>query len=461
MVPPRPNGLFTQKIHLLQSKKTFFYRINDFFSLFFFQITIFYAKERCEMLKTLVRKYNSTRLDVRIGIAIVIGSLLGIFLPGQRWISEIGILFVGAMKGIAPVLVFILILNALSSGKASLDRRTGKVIAFYLASTVLASLAAISASFLFPQRINLAQSATSTATLPSGIGDVLNNLLIRAVSNPFEAITEANYIGILVWAIVFGLAIKIHAGDSTKELLKDASNAVTAIVHWIINLAPFGIMSLLFTSISTNGLVIFKTYGVLVALIAGTMFFTIFVISPAVVGFALRKDPYPLVIHCIKESGLTALFTRSSAANIPVNMDLCERLKLDREFYSVSIPLGATINMNGAAITIAIMTLAAANTLGISVDFLTVLTLCVITTIGACGASGIAGGSLFLIPMSCSFLGISNDVAMQVVAVGFIIGVIQDSLETALNSSTDVMYTAAAEYSEWIAEGKPLPRRFK
>ena len=419
------------------------------------------AKSRTAMFKKVVRIYNNTRLDIRIGIAIVIGSLLGFFLPGQTWISEIGILFVGAMKGIAPVLVFILILNALASGKTSLDRRTGKVIGFYLASTVLASITAIAASFLFPQNMNLVQSASATAHLPSGIGDVLNNLLIRAVSNPFEAITQANYIGILVWAIVFGIAIKIHAGDETKNILKDAAKAVTAIVRWIINLAPFGIMSLLFTSISTNGIGIFKTYGALIALIAGSMFFTVFVIAPAVVSFALRRDPYPLVIHCIKESGLTAFFTRSSAANIPVNMELCERLKLDREFYSVSIPLGATINMNGAAITIAIMTLAAAHTMGVSVDFPTAITLCIVSTIGACGASGIAGGSLFLIPMSCSFLGISNDVAMQVVGVGFIIGVIQDSLETALNSSTDVMYTAAAEYGEWISEGKPLPRRFK
>ena len=413
------------------------------------------------MLKNLISKYNNIRFDVRIGIAIVIGTLLGIFLPGQVWISEIGILFVGAMKGIAPVLVFILILNALASGKTSLDRRTGKVILFYLASTVLASLTAICASFLFPQKMNLAQEASSTAILPSGIGDVLNNLLIRAVSNPFEAITQANYIGILVWAIVFGLAIKIHAGESTKTLLQDASAAVTAIVRWIINLAPFGIASLLFTSISTNGVAIFKTYGVLIALIAGSMVFTILIIAPMVVGLALKRDPYPLVLHCIKESGLTALFTRSSAANIPVNMELCERLKLDREFYSVSIPLGATINMNGAAITIAIMTLAAAHTMGVEVDLLTAITLCIVSTIGACGASGIAGGSLFLIPMACSFLGISNDIAMQVVGVGFIIGVVQDSLETALNSSTDVMYTAAAEYSGWIAENKPLPRRFR
>ena len=413
------------------------------------------------MFSKIFSKYNSIRLNYRIAIAIAVGTLLGIFFPSQRWIGELGVLFVGAMKGIAPILVFILIINSLATGNTTIDRRFGKVIAFYLVSTILASLIAISASFLFPQNLQLAQEATTNVVLPKGIGEILNNLLIRAVSNPFESIADANYIGILVWAIIFGFAIKTHAEDSTKQLLQDAASSVTAIVRWLINLAPFGILGLIHTSIATNGIGIFKTYGVLLALLAGAMFFTVFIIAPFIVSMALKRDPYPLVIYSLKSSGITALFTRSSAANIPVNMEACEKLKLDREFYSVSIPLGATVNMNGAAITIAIMTLAAAHTLGISVDFPTALTLCVVSTIGACGASGIAGGSLFLIPMACSFLGISNDVAMQVVAVGFIIGVVQDSLETALNSSTDVMYTAAAEYSGWLAEGKKLPRRFR
>ena len=413
------------------------------------------------MFKNLVSKYNGIKLNYRIAIAIAIGTLLGIFLPGQKWIGEFGVLFVGAMKGIAPILVFILIVNSLSMGKTTLDRRFGKVFALYLISTILASLIAISASFLFPQNLQLAHEASTSAILPKGIGEILNNLLIRAVSNPFEAITQANYIGILVWAVIFGLAIRNHANDSTKTLLNDCAVAVTAIVRWFINLAPFGILGLIHSAIATNGVGIFKTYGVLIGILAGTMFFVTFVIAPMIVSFALKRDPYPLLIFCLKESGITALFTRSSAANIPVNMEACDKLKLDREFYSVSIPLGATINMNGAAITIAIMTLATAHTLGISVDFPTALTLCVVSTIGACGASGIAGGSLFLIPLACSFLGISNDIAMQVVAVGFIIGVVQDSLETALNSSTDVLYTAAAEYNGWISEGKPLPRRFR
>ncbi|WP_407456044.1 serine/threonine transporter SstT [Fibrobacter sp.] len=413
------------------------------------------------MLKQVVSKYNSIKLNYRIAIAIVIGTLLGLFLPGQKWIGELGILFVGAMKGIAPILVFVLIVNSLAKGKTSLDKRFGKVFGLYLVSTILASLIAISASFLFPLNLQLSHEATTTAILPKGIGEILNNLLIRAVSNPFEAITQANYIGILVWAVIFGLAIKNHAEESTKHLLQDCATAITAIVRWLINLAPFGILGLIHSSIATNGIGIFKTYGTLLGVLAGAMFFTSFVIAPLLVGLILRRDPYPLLIFCLKESGLTAFFTRSSAANIPVNMEACEKLKLDREFYSVSIPLGATINMDGAAITIAVMTLAAAHTLGISVDFPTALTLCVVATIGACGASGIAGGSLFLIPLACSFLGISNEIAMQVVAVGFIIGVVQDSLETALNSSTDVLYTAAAEYSGWIAEGKHLPRRFR
>ncbi|SHK83799.1 serine/threonine transporter [Fibrobacter sp. UWT2] len=413
------------------------------------------------MFKKILDKYNGIKLNYRIAIAIVLGTLLGIFLPEQRWIGELGVLFVGAMKGIAPILVFVLIVNSLSTGKTSLDRRFGKVFAFYMISTILAAIVAVTASFLFPQNLQLAQSATTSAVLPKGIGEILNNLLVRAVSNPFEAITDANYIGILVWAIIFGIALKLHASDSTKDFLQDVTKSVTAIVHWLINFAPFGILGLIHSSIATNGIGIFKTYGMLVAVLAGAMIFTTFIIAPLVVSFALKQDPYPLVIYCLKQSAVTALFTRSSAANIPVNMDTCEKLKLDREFYSVSIPLGATINMNGAAITIAVMTLAAAHTLGIAVSFPTALILCVVATIGACGASGIAGGSLFLIPMACSFLGISNDIAMQVVAVGFIIGAVQDSLETALNSSTDVMYTAAAEYSGWVAEGKHLPRRFR
>ena len=408
----------------------------------------------------LVNKYNSANLVLRIAVAIVLGAVLGTFLPSQKWIGEFGVLFVGALKAVAPVLVFILIICSLATGNSHFDRRFARVIVLYLVSTLLASLAAVGASFIFPQNLDLAVSADASV-VPADIFEILHNLLVNAVSNPFAAISDANYIGILVWAAFLGFAVKKIASPVTLTVLQDMSSAVSMVVRWIINLAPFGIMGIMFTSVSTNGIGIFKVYGMLIAVLAGAMIFTTFIIAPLVVSFAIKQDPYPLVIYCLKRSAITALFTRSSAANIPVNMDACEDLKLDREFYSVSIPLGATINMNGAAITIAIMTLAAAHTLGISVDFPTALTLCVMATIGACGASGIAGGSLFLIPMACSFLGISNDVAMQVVAVGFIIGAVQDSLETALNSSTDVMYTAAAEYSGWVAEGKHLPRRFR
>ncbi|MBQ2571173.1 MAG: serine/threonine transporter SstT, partial [Treponema sp.] len=323
-------------------------------------------------------------------------------------------------------------------------------------STLLASLIAVAASFIFPQTIALANEASADSA-PAGIGQVLKNLLINAVSNPIDALARANYIGILVWACIFGLALKSIAGDGTKQMLNDFAEALSKVVRWIINLAPFGIMGLVFTTVSSNGMGIFKNYGTLLAVLVGSMLFMALVVSPLIVAITLKCNPYPLVWRCLKQSGITAFFTRSSAANIPVNMELCEELGLDKEMYSVSIPLGATINMDGAAITIAIMTLAAAHTLGIVVDIPTALILCVLATLGACGASGVAGGSLLLIPLACSLFGISNDAAMQVVGVGFIIGVVQDSLETALNSAGDVLFTATAEYRAWKKQGKPLP----
>ena len=409
------------------------------------------------MFKKILDKYNGIKLNYRIAIAIVIGTLLGIFLPGQKWIGELGVLFVGAMKGIAPILVFVLIVNSLSTGKTSLDKRFGKAFGYYMVSTVLAALVAVTASFLFPQNLQLAQEATTSATLPKGIGEILNNLLVRAVSNPFEAITEANYIGILVWAIIFGFAIKIHASDSTKRLLQDVTTSVTAIVHWFINLAPFGILGLLHSAIATNGIGIFKTYGMLVAVLAGAMFFMTFVVAPMIVSFAIKRDPYPLVIFCLKQSAITALFTRSSAANIPVNMDTCEKLKLDREFYSVSIPLGATINMDGAAAVITTFAMTAAFSVGMHPSLPMAILLSIVATFSACGASGVAGGSLLLVPLACSLFGIGADVAMQMVGVGFVVSVIQDSMETVLNSSGDVIFTATAEFREWKKQGKKLP----
>lgn len=405
----------------------------------------------------LVRVYNSASLILRIFIGIVLGAVLGMFFPKFSWIGIFGDLFVGALKAIAPVLVFALVSSSLINGKAKLDRRFGMVIFLYMISTLLASFVAVAVSFFFPQTIALVQPADVASSASAGIGDVLQNLLLNAVSNPVEAVSQANYIGILSWSVIFGLVMKKIASESTKLFFSEVAEGVSKVVHGIINLAPFGIMGLVFATVSSNGLGIFKYYGKLILALIGAMLFMALVVSPLIVAVTLRINPYPLVFKCLKESGITAFFTRSSAANIPVNMELCKKLNLDENMYSVSIPLGATINMDGAAITIAIMTLAAINTLGVSYDIPSALVLCVIATLGACGSSGIAGGSLLLIPLACSLFGISNDISMQVVAVGFIIGVVQDSLETALNSSSDVLFTATAEFYSWKKQGKPLP----
>lgn len=408
-------------------------------------------------LKTLVKKYNNANLVLRIAIAIVLGALLGLFLPSQKWISEFGVLFVGALKAIAPVLVFVLIVCSLATGKSNLDRRFGRIFFLYLVSTFVAAITAVLASVALPQHLDLVSSSTASSA-PSDVAAVLHNLLVNAVSNPFASIAEANYIGILVWAALLGFAIKRISSEATLTVLHDLTNAVSLVVRWIINLAPLGIMGLMFSSVSTNGMGIFKTYGSLILLLVVTMLFMALVVTPAIVGLMLRRDPYPLVLTCLKSSGVTAFFTRSSAANIPVNMALCKRLGLDREFYSVSIPLGATINMSGAAITITIMTLATVHTLGLPLTVSSALIVCLLATIAACGTSGVAGGSLLLIPLACSPFGISTDIAMEVVAVGFVIGVIQDSMETALNSSTDAIFTATAEYRAWQKQGRELPK---
>lgn len=407
---------------------------------------------------TLVKKYNGMSLVVRIFIALVCGTVLGIMLPDMHAIGILGDLFVGALKGIAPLLVFLLITSSLMQKHARLDRRFALVILLYIASTLLASFVAVAGSFLFPQTLMLAKSA-DIAAAPKGIGDVFRNLLMNVVSNPVQSVASANYIGILAWAVLLGIALKKAASETTQTVFFDIAEGCSHVVRLIINLAPFGILGLVFTTISQNGLSVFKTYGSLVLLIVCTMAAVVLVVEPLLIWIALRKNPYPLVFRCIRESGITAFFTRSSAANIPINMALCEKLRLDRNFYSVSIPLGATINMDGAAVTIAVMTLAAVHTLGISVDIPTALFLSVLATFGACGASGVAGGSLLLIPMACSLFGISDDISMQVVGIGFIIGVVQDSLETAVNSSGDVILTATAEYVQWKKEGRALPVR--
>lgn len=406
-------------------------------------------------MKSLLRKWNDTSLILRIVIGLVIGIVLALVVPQATAISVLGTLFVGALKAIAPILVFVLVMSSLAQATEGIGKRFRTVIILYMLSTLLASVLAVLASFAFPVTLKLADTATDTIP-PSGIAEVFTNLLNNAVSNPVDALANANYIGILVWAIILGLALKKLASAHTVEALKDISDAVSQAVRWIINLAPFGIMGLVFTSVSENGLSIFKDYGQLLLLLVGCMLAIALIVDPLIAAICLHRNPYPLVFRCFKESGVTAFFTRSSAANIPVNMALCDRLGLDKNVYSVSIPLGATINMDGAAITITVMTLAAAHTMGVNVNIPTAIILSLLATVAACGASGVAGGSLLLIPMACSLFGISNDIAMQVVGVGFIIGVVQDSFETAINSSGDVLFAATAEFREWIKEGREV-----
>lgn len=408
-------------------------------------------------MKELFAKWNSISLVKRILLGMIIGVILGMMVPQFTAIGILGSLFVGALKAIAPILVFVIVINALAQHKEGRPTNMKTIVLLYLVGTFLAALTAVIASFLFPVTLVLAEGVTDVAP-PSGIAEVLQTLLMNVVSNPIGSIVNGNYIGILAWAVVFGVALR-KSSNSTKALLHDLSEAVSQAVRWVISFAPIGILGLVFVSVSTNGIGVFANYGKLLAVLLGCMFFTALVINPIIVYINGRVNPYPLVFKCLKDSGMTAFFTRSSAANIPVNMNLCEELGLDEDTYSVSIPLGATINMGGAAITISVLTLAAVHTLGVKVDLPTAVILSVLSAVSACGASGVAGGSLLLIPLACSLFGISPDIAMQVVGVGFIIGVIQDSCETGLNSSTDVVFTAAAEYKVWRQQGKKITLR--
>lgn len=405
-------------------------------------------------MRRLMEKWNRLSLICRIACGLVLGVILGLCFPNASVIGILGDIFVGALKSVAPILVFFLVISAVANASNTVSKRFRTVVFLYILSTLLASVLAVVASKLFPVSLQLVAAVSNEA--PKGIAQVFKNLLNNIVQNPVSAIVNANYIGILAWAIVLGLALKKVNHGPTNEIMSKISDAVSISVRWIINLAPLGILGLVFVAISTNGISVFVDYGKLLLVLVGCMLFLALVVNPLIVFFMLKKNPYPLVFRCLKESGITAFFTRSSAANIPVNMELCRKLGLDKDMYSISIPLGATINMDGAAITIAIMTLAAANTMGISVDIPSALILCVMATLGACGASGVAGGSLLLIPMACSLFGIGNDIAMQVVGVGFIIGVVQDSLETALNSSGDVLFAATAEFYEWKKQGKEI-----
>jgi len=401
-------------------------------------------------MKALWERWTSSSLIVRILIGLAIGAVLALAVPGVAAIEMLGTLFVSGLKAIAPVLVFFLIIGALANAKT--HGNMGTVVTLYIASTFIAGLLAVIASFLFPSTLVLS-GAADAASAPTGIGEVIVNLLTGMVSNPIDAIAHANYLGILLWASLLGIALRF-ANDTTKAVMQDVANAVSVVVRWIINLAPFGILGLVYTTVGTSGLEVFTTYGHVVLVLVAVMLIVALVTNPLIVFLAARVNPFPLVLRCLKDSAVTAFFTRSSAANIPVNMKLCEDLGLDKDTYSVSIPLGATINMAGACITISVMTMAAAHTLGIQVDFASAVLLCVLSALGACGASGVAGGSLLLIPLACSLFGIAPEISAQVIAIGFIIGVIQDSCETALNSSSDVVFTAAAELRKRYKNGE-------
>ena len=398
--------------------------------------------------------WNNLGLIHKIFIGMIVGVILALFVPKFTFISIIGNLFVGALKAIAPLLVFFLVISALSKNRSSNSKNMKNIIILYIFGTLAAAITGTVASFIFP--ITLKLNDVSSGVSPLGdVNNVIRTILLKMVDNPVNALVTANYIGILTWAIIFGVALK-NSNNHIKDLLETLSEATSLVLRWIIQLAPIGIMSLVFTSVSESGLDIFKDYFLLLLILVGSMLVVALVINPLIIFFMIYENPYPLVFKCLKESGITAFFTRSSAANIPINMEICEKFGLNKDIYSVSIPLGATINMAGASITISVLTLAAVHTLGIHVDFLTAFILSILATISACGASGVTGGSLLLIPVACSLFGISNDIAMQVVGVGFIIGIIQDSCETALNSSSDVLFTIATEFREWKKEGKKL-----
>ena len=396
-------------------------------------------------MRSIVDTYLRLGLVPLILLALVVGTIIGVVAPSLGVsLGILGSIFVGALKAVAPVLVFVLVLAAVSNQRIGADTRIKPIMLLYLVGTFSAALVAVVASFMFPTELVLANMQAAEQAAPQSLREVLTNLLMNLVANPIKSLAEANYMGILTWAVLIGLALR-HVTDTTRQVVSDLGAAVTSVVKWIIAVAPFGILGLVASTVAETGLDALLGYARLLAVLVGSMLFIALVVNPLIVAIMTRKNPYPLVFTCLRESGVTAFFTRSSAANIPVNMNLARKLGLNEDTYSVSIPLGATINMAGAAITINVLTLAAAHTLGIEVSFGAALLLAIVGSLAACGASGVAGGSLLLIPLACSLFNIPNDIAMQVVAIGFIIGVVQDSAETALNSSTDVLFTAAAD----------------
>ena len=393
---------------------------------------------------SIFKRITSGSLVVQIMIGIAAGVALATVAPeAAKSVSLLGSLFVKGLKAVAPILVFVIVAASIANQKKGAHTNMRSIISLYLIGTFMSALVAVTMSFLMPTALTLVATDTS-ATPPGGIAEVLNTLLFKIVDNPVNALYTGNFIGILAWALALGFFFQ-HASDSTKQVLNDLSDGISGVVKMVIRFAPLGIFGLVSNTIATTGFAALAGYSHLIMVLLISMGTIALIINPAIVWFKTRSNPYPLVFTCLRESGITAFFTRSSAANIPVNMELCEKLDLHEDTYSVSIPLGATVNMGGAAITITVMTLAAVHTLGIHVDIATALLLSLIASVSACGASGVAGGSLLLIPLACSLFGVPNEISMQVVAAGFIVGVIQDSAETALNSSTDVIFTAAAD----------------
>ena len=398
------------------------------------------------ILTSLSRAYTGTHLITRIFCGILLGAVLAILCPGINGISILGNLFVGALKSVAPILVAVLVTASVAQASGGLGKRFGTVIGLYISSTLIASLVAVLASRLFPVTLTLIGVDAGGEMAPAALSEVIGNLLLGLISNPISAVSNAAYLSVLFWSIVMGLALKNTRSQQAIQVIRQLADAVSLVVQWVIQFAPIGIMGLVYASVSESGLEIFATYGRLILLLVGCMLMVMLLINPLITFCLLRTNPYPLLWQCLRGSAVSAFFTRSSAANIPVNMSLCKRMGVDEDFYSVSIPLGSTINMDGAAITITVMSLAACHSAGIQVSLSSALILCILATLGACGTSGVAGGSLLLIPMACAPFGLPGDVAMQVVAIGFIIGVIQDSMETALNSSSDVLFTATADF---------------
>ncbi|HJJ45761.1 MAG TPA: serine/threonine transporter SstT [Methanocorpusculum sp.] len=405
----------------------------------------------------IIQKWNDINLVLRIACGIVIGAILALLIPQAEAIGILGTLFVGALKAIAPILVFVLVISALSRGKAN-GGAIGRIVIIYIIGTLAAAATAVVVFNFFPVNMPLADVAAEEFTGPATLFEEISNLITNIITNPVQAVVNGHFLGLLFWAVIFGLAFR-RSSDSTKNFIKEVADMVSVVIKWVISFAPFGILGLVFTAVSTSGLSIFIDYGLLIAVLVATMAAVIFIINPLIVFTQTHSNPYPLLFKCLKTSFIPAFFTRSSAANIPINLELCKTLKLNENTYSTTIPLGATINMAGAAITISIMTLACVHTLGLNIPIYMQILLCFVSALAACGASGVAGGSLLLIPVACSMFGIPTDISMQVVGIGFIIGVIQDSMETGLNSSTDVLFTAAVEMRQQRLEEKAASQK--